>query len=159
MSDNKQPLFIDRKDNLLINLIALAPMYKKQVAVSARLVDSPEVVHTVLADGNKETENFAVFGDWVVTNPTGEQYVIKSSVFFNRYEPTEVPGVYLAKGYCRAVVNPYGEKIKITPSWGGEQVGDWQCFIADSCDYCGICDGEPYIIDSQSFNATYAPVK
>jgi len=124
----------------------------------ARLVDTPEIVHTILSDGTKETENLAVVGDWIVTNPTGEHYVLKDNAFFARYEPSETPGVYLAKGFCRALVNPYGKKIKILAPWGGEQVGDWQCFFADSCDFTGACEGEPYIIDSNSFNATYRKI-
>ncbi|QQS22706.1 hypothetical protein IPM19_03690 [bacterium] len=75
--------------------------------------------------------------------------------FLSRYEPSDEEGVYNAKGYCRAIPNPFNEPIEIMASWGAPQMGDENCMLADTCDADGNTDGEPYIIEAKAFAETY----
>lgn len=151
---------VDRKDLEILGALARATIYKKQGTVLARPGVVGERIVTILKsdDGKVETENVVGDGDWVITNPSGEQYVINEKKFLGRYEETGEEGVYAAKGYCRAIANPFGEPIEITASWGEPQFGDENCMIADVCDVDGNMDGEPYLIDGDAFAHTYAPV-
>src|SRR3989338_3769751 len=105
---NKEPetMFtkIDRKAPEIMQALVEAPVFKKQGQVLARPAVPGEKVTTTLASGANETVNTANEGDWVMTNPSGEQYVISEKKFFGRYEATSEEGVYTAKGYCRAIV-------------------------------------------------------
>jgi len=149
--------FVERKSPAILLALATAPIFKKQGVVTARPAVVGEVIVTVLKDGSNETTNAAKEGDWVMTNPSGEQYLIPESKFKDRYEPTEIPDVYAAKGYCRAILNPFDKPIEIFASWGAPQTGDEHCFIADTCDAEGKTDGEPYLIDGLAFAITYKP--
>lgn len=133
-----------------------APVYRKSAVVQARIAKDGEKISTVMADGSTETENTAVAGDYIVTNPSGEQYIVKSETFVARYEETDEAGVYQAKGFCRAITNPEGVPIEILASWGEPQFGDERCMIADTCDADGEnMGGEPYIIEADAFVETY----
>jgi PGDYG protein len=148
--------YIDRKASALLFSISLAPVFKKQGSVKARKAHAGEKVTTQLADGKKETVNTAQDGDWIVTNPSGERYVIHDRVFKARYSATADACVFTAKGSCRALVNPYGVPIEILASWGTPQTGGADCMIADVCDDDGSnLAGEPYLIDAQAFVETY----
>lgn len=149
---------IDRKASEIMQALKEAPVYKKQGRIQARKAVPGEQVTTILASGAKETVNAANEGDWVMTNPSGEQYIISEKKFFGRYEETDEPGVYAAKGYCRAIKNPFGEPIEIMASWGEPQTGDENCMIADTCDANSNVDGEPYLIETKAFIETYKPV-
>ena len=149
-------LKVDRKDGAIMEAIVKAPVFNKQGKVNARLAIKGEKVTTSLANGNKETDNTAKAGDYVVTNPSGEQYIIAGQTFIKRYESTDEAGVYQAKGSCRAIRNPFGQPIEIMASWGEPQTGDENCMIADTCDKNGEnMGGEPYLIDSNAFVETY----
>jgi hypothetical protein len=118
-----------------------------------------EDITTTLGSGKKETDNKANEGDWIVTNPSGEQYVISGKKFLARYEATAEDGVYAAKGSCRAIVNPFDEPIEIMASWGSPQTGEADCMVADVCaDDGSKQDGEPYLIDAAAFAETYKDV-
>ncbi len=150
---------IDRKSPAIMSALAAAPLFKKQGTVRARAAKDGEVIETILGSGDFETENVAVLGDWIVTNPTGEQYIISGSKFFDRYEDTDENGVFAARGYCRAIPNPEGVPIEIMASWGTPQMGDENCLVADTCDENGEnMGGEPYLIEGDAFAVTYAPV-
>lgn len=125
---------IDRKSPEIMGALAGANVFKKQGQVLAHRAKAGEQITTTLASGSKETVNTANEGDWIVTNPSGEQYIISQEKFKSRYEATGEDGVYGAKGHCRAIVNPFGEPIEIMASWGEPQTGDERCMIADTCD-------------------------
>ncbi len=146
---------IDRKSPGIMAVLVVAPVFRKFGTVKAREAQLGEKVTTTLANGARETSNAANAGDWIVTNPSGEDYIISAEKFLGRYESTAEPGVYRAKGYCRAVKNPFGEPIEIMASWGEPQQGNAECMIADTCDAQGKTDGEPYLIDAVAFAATY----
>lgn len=153
----KEFVQIERKSPEIMEALVQAPIYKKEALVSARPASDGETVLTTLSSGEVETQNTAHMGDWVVTNPSGEQYVLSSATFNDRYEQTDSPGVYNAKGYCRAIPNPYGTPIEIQASWGSPQTGDAYCIIADACDENGTLLGEPYLIEKAAFEETYKP--
>lgn len=149
---------IDRKASEILEALAQAPLFKKQGQVQARPAVPGEKITTTLASGAQETVNTANEGDWVMTNPSGEQYIISEKKFFGRYEATVEDGVYQAKGYCRAIKNPFGEPIEIMASWGVPQTGDENCMIADVSDAEGKLEGEPYLIEAAAFAETYKQV-
>ncbi|MDD4062445.1 MAG: PGDYG domain-containing protein [Candidatus Pacebacteria bacterium] len=146
---------IDRKSPEIIKSLSEAPIYKKQGFVEARKAEIGEEIFTILEDGTKETVNKANDGDWIVTNPAGEQYIVSGPKFKERYSATEEDNKYEAKGYVRAINNPFNKPIEIMASWGEAQVGDENCLIVDTCDENGKCGGEPYIIAKSAFEATY----
>jgi len=149
---------VDRKSTEIMTALTEAPVFKKQGRVQARPAKPGEEITTVLEGGAKETVNKAAEGDWIVTNPGGEQYIIGEKKFLGRYEETDESGVYAAKGFCRAIPNPFGVPIEIMASWGSPQTGDERCMIADTCDAIGTVDGEPYLIDADAFAVTYKEV-
>ena len=150
---------IDRKSQFVLSRLQIAPIFKKKSRVRARPAVAGERILTKLSSGEQETVNTAKAGDWIVTNPSGEEYIIDEKKFSSRYD--EVPGehgVFQAKGYCRATKNPFGKPIAIMASWGEPQMGDADCWIADVCDARGEkMDGEPYLIDGKAFEETYGP--
>ncbi|HTB48745.1 MAG TPA: PGDYG domain-containing protein [Verrucomicrobiae bacterium] len=111
--------------------------------------------------GLKETVNTAEEGDLIVTNPGGEEYVLKSDNFGKRYEATEEEGIFRAKGMARAFQNPTGGDIKIMAPWGEEQFGNAACMIATVYDpeQLNVIGPDRYIIGHEEFLATYAPVE
>ncbi len=149
---------VDRKSPEIIRALSTAKIFKKRGRVKARLATVGEEVITIFKDGAQETANRATFGDWVITNPLGEQYIISGVKFLERYESTGEVGVYNAKGYCRAIRNPFCQPIEIMASWGQPQFGDENCWLADTCDTIGNMGGEPYIIEAAAFAETYEPV-
>ena len=149
---------IDRKSPEILAALAAAPIFKKCATVMARPAIPGEAVITALKDGREETTNVAKDGDFVVANPSGEQYILTADNFLQRYIPTDEAGVYAANGYVRAIKNPLGFPIEILASWGKPQYGNEECLIADFCDREGNnMGGEPYIIDAEAFNETYKP--
>jgi PGDYG protein len=94
-----------------------AHRYSKCGTVQARMAVEREEVVTTLANGLEETRNVAAPGDWVVTNPTGEVYVLSDETFNKRYYGV-VGDKYYARGMCRAIVNPYPHPIEILAPWG-----------------------------------------
>lgn len=148
---------INRHDKQITDALAKAPIYKKQGEVRVVFAKGGERVITVLAGGLEETVNTANPGDVIITNPTGEQYIIDQTKFLKRYEPKAgASDIYVAKGYCRAIDNPEGAPIQMMASWGEMQFGDTYCKIADTFDpITGEFGGQPYIIDRTSFEQTY----
>lgn len=158
MTGNTSYLQIDRKAKTITEAINTAPIFKKQGLVHARPAIPGEKITTILKTGAQETENIAKKNEVIVTNPSGEQYIISMERFLNRYEMTPEVGKFSAKGFCRAILNPFGKPIEIMASWGTPQTGDENCLIADTCDASGQTTGEPYLIDGKAFAETYIQV-
>ena len=104
---------VDRKSPEVLQALKEAPIYKKFGNVEARKAVPGESITTTLAGGTQETVNTAKEGDWIMTNPDGEQYIISSEKFFSRYENTDKKGIYSAKGFCKAIKNPFGKPVEI----------------------------------------------
>lgn len=155
-----QPLEINRHSPEIMTALAVAPVYKKQGEVKAVIAQGGEKIATVLGDGTEETTNTANPGEVIITNPGGEQYIIKPDKFGKKYEPKAgEEGVYVAKGHCKAIDNPFGTSITMKASWGEMQNGQADCKIADTYDpETDELGGEPYIIGRSEFEHTYKPV-
>ena len=134
-------------------------IYRKNGEVRARRVGVATPVETILADGRKETKNVAARGDYIVTGPGGEQYVVKPEVFAARYErKPRTRDVFLARGEIIAVPNPLGHAVHFWASWGEVQTGAADCMIADVFDPATRKRaGRPYIIGRSEFEETYTP--
>jgi hypothetical protein len=157
---------VDRHDERIMNGLKEAPIYKKQGEVRAHIAQGGEEVVTRLADGSYETRNVAKPGDAIVTNSTGEQYIVEAVQFWKRYEPKvgedgrAQEGVFTAKGYCKAIDNPFGTPITMMASWGEIQSGAIDCKITDTFEpETNKMGGEPYIIGHTEFHQTYKPVQ
>ncbi len=125
-----------------------APMYEKYAIVEARPAKPGEkIVTRVNTKGGtmEETKNQAGQGDFIVTNPGGEEYIIKSDKFSKLYE--KLPdGKFKAMGEVRAIKTdrnvaftaPWGEKMNILA--GG--------YLVDN-------NGDRYGIEESIFKMTY----
>jgi hypothetical protein len=142
-------------------LDASGQRYRKVGQVRARRATEPIPVRTILADGTKETTNIAQPGDYIVTAPSGERWVVKAGTFEARYAPKpRTKTVYLARGEVIAVENPLRRPISILAPWGEQQHGAADCMIADVFDPAkGRRAGEPYIIARSGFERTYKLVR
>ncbi len=138
-----------------------AKIYTKKGIVVAREVETEEKIVTVLKDGTVETENITQKGDYVVTNPSGEQYVLPAEKFWQRYELTSETGTYKAKGMIRTFPNPTGQPATIVPSWGGTQTGATNCMFATPYDPVNPnhIGADRYIIGYNEFLETYKPAE
>jgi hypothetical protein len=151
---------IDRHALEIMEGLANAPVYKKQGEVRAQIAKGGEGIVTKLADGTVETKNTAKAGDAIITNPGGEQYIIDGNIFVKKYQPKiGEEGVFIAKGYCKAIDNPFNSVITIMASWGERQNGAADCKLADTYDpETEMTAGEPYIIARAEFEQTYKKV-
>ncbi len=136
-------------------------IYRKTGEVQAEQASAATPVETVLADGTNETKNMAVPGDFIVTAPAGERYVVKPDTFLARYSPKRgQEGVYTARGQIVAVPNPLRRPLSIMASWGEAQHGSANCMIADIYDPATKQrKGQPYLIALAEFKKTYKPVR
>ncbi|MCM1364873.1 MAG: TIR domain-containing protein [Faecalibacterium sp.] len=130
--------------------------YAKTAIITARQGIAGERVSTIMADGMKETEN-AVTVDaetgnpgWIVTNPTGEQYIVPDSVFQQKYEPADTADTYKPKGKPITAVQ-ISEDISFTAPWGEKMniASGGYIVLGAGDDYYGVQKAE--------FEATYEP--
>ena len=98
----------------------------KTSAVTAKVGTVGQYVRTVMQNGMEETVNCIATDretghpDWIVTNPTGECYVVRDSVFRDKYIPDgETIGRFLSKGKPVAGVR-IDENISFEAPWGEE---------------------------------------
>lgn len=113
---------IDNINDYVINLIengADVISGKKTAVVQARQGHVGEVITTDI----DKTKNTVTLDDktdkpgWIVTNPDGEEYIVRDSKFSEIYEPAEKPGEYSKKAIQLLV--PCNETVEFTPTWGG----------------------------------------
>lgn len=104
-------------------------------------------------------------GMWVLTNPIQQEgdhpnnYCQKDATFQKRYEATDEPGVYRAKGMARIIKNETGHKVEIDDPWGTQQQGDENCYFCvpyDPENPLNIPEGKAYILSENDF-ANYGP--
>lgn len=68
--------------------------YQKSGEITARVGKIGEEIVTIMANGLEETKNIVTTDEngnpgWVVTNNTGEQYIVSDSVFRSKYKKIE----------------------------------------------------------------------
>ena len=148
----------DLQDMLLSNdfasLFGPAHMYTKTARIQAVQAQGGEPIETVLADGTRETTNVAKKGDWIVTNPGGEQYIVPGDKFPKKYEAAPE----LGEGWFKPTGGPQrfvqiNENMNVMASWGEKQVLKKGAYlnITNPGDIYGVAEAE--------FNTTYGLVK
>ncbi len=124
--------------------------YQKSGEITARVGKIGEEILTVMANGLQETKNTVTADEngrpgWVVTNSTGEQYIVKDVVFKSKYEKIEE-----TEDGFRPVWNPItavqiDENICFVAPWGEIQnivKGGYLVFNKDFDDVYGIQEDE-----------------
>ncbi|WP_433204754.1 hypothetical protein ACQP1G_16590 [Nocardia sp. CA-107356] len=134
-----------------------APIYRKKAVVQAVEAEGGENVVTILSSGKEETRNTAKRGDWIITNPGRERYIVAKDKFSTLYEPLP-NGKFAARGTVRAEPNPTGKSIVAKASWG-ETRGDSDCYIASGYDPTNPEKISVRIIGKIEFEATYSPIE
>ena len=139
--------------------LATAEIYAKKAEVGLRPATPGEAIITTLADGTVETSNTAGENDVIVTNPGGEEYIISAEKAAGRYEPTDVEGVFRAKGMARIVQNNTGSPVTIMAPWGEPQNGGPDCYFATVYDpeNPDEVSSDRYIIGADEYAETYGP--
>ncbi len=141
--------------------------YFKHKKVKARIASDQEIIHTDL-QGQRETTNKAIPGDYIVKNATKskEQYIIKPEVFEKRYHKIktykngwslyqsigEVIAVKLNNNLIRQLDLP--DKFQITPDWNSPQTIGLNDYIVMPPD-----ESEIYGIEENAFKETYRKKK
>lgn len=129
--------------------------YQKSGEITARVGKVGEEIVTIMANGLEETKNVVAADDngnpgWVVTNSTGEQYIVFDSVFKKKYE--RIAGT---DDRFKPIWNPItaaqiDENICFNAPWGETQnliAGGYLVFDKGFDDVYGIQEDE--------FNKTY----
>lgn len=129
--------------------------YQKSGEITARVGKIGEEIVTVMANGLEETKNVVTADEngrpgWVVTNSTGEQYIVSDSVFRSKYE--NVAGT---EDRFRPVWNPItavqiDEDICFVAPWGEKQNIVSGGYLVFNRDYDDI-----YGVQQEEFNKTY----
>ncbi|MGD9537131.1 MAG: hypothetical protein AB7P52_05180 [Alphaproteobacteria bacterium] len=126
-----------------------ARMATKTTTIQARPAVAGEEVITVMKDGHVETRNTAKAGDYIVTNPDGERYIVPGEKFESKYAPTETPGVYRPAGGPVKVMT-LQEDVSFKAPWGEEMRIRADGVLV----YNGL--GDVYGIQPDEFRRTYA---
>lgn len=101
-------------------------------------------------------------GEWIATNPKtrasdcDNNYAIPDAKFHKRYEPTDEPSVYRAKGMARIIQNDTGDAVEIEAPWGGPQNGDVKCYFCAPYNKDNpedLAEGDRYILSENDFAA------
>lgn len=133
--------------------------YQKSGEITARVGKIGEEIFTVMANGLRETKNTVIADEhgnpgWVVTNSTGEQYVVSDSVFKSKYK--KIDGT---EDRFKPVWNPItavqiNENISFVASWG-----EMQCIIAGGYLVFNKEYDDIYGVQEEEFNKTYNLIK
>ena len=132
-------------------VLGVPAMYHKFARVQAVQANGGEEVVTVLNNGAEETKNIATAGDWIVTNPGGERYIVPQSKFAKKYVSAADElgeGWYKPAGGPQRFVQIY-EDMDILASWGEVQHLKKGAYlnITNLSDIYGVAEAE--------FNDTY----
>lgn len=132
-----------------------AETYQKSGEITARVGKIGEEIVTVMTNGLQETKNTVMVDEngrrgWVVTNSTGEQYIVSDSVFKKKYE--RIAGT---ENRYKPIWNPItaaqiDENICFVAPWGETQnliAGGYLVFNKEYDDVYGI--------QQEEFNETY----
>jgi hypothetical protein len=133
------------------NRLKNADLYAKSAVIRAHQATEETPITTKLQDGHIETTNVAQPGDWIVTNPGGEQYTMPHEKFQSRYQPhPNIEGAYVPTGAPTPAVQ-INRDMSVMAPWGEAQhmrSGDWIVGSPEGTDRYGIADKE--------FKDTYA---
>jgi len=118
---------------------------KKELTFNFRVAEKEEKVVTEI-DGEKETENTAKKGDYILTGSKKEIYVLSPKKFESRY--TIVDGKAKTKPVEILTKEFEGKKIKFKAPWEEDMIIKNGDFIAKN-------EGEYYRIEKEAFKNTY----
>lgn len=128
-------------------------LYAKTARIQARPGKVGEEIVTKMKNGLEETRNIVQEGDMVVTNPDGEQYIIKKEVFEKKYEIDPAnPKQFRPKGGAQEFIT-VTEDIEFTAPWGEKMT----ILAGGVLNISGRDSGDIYGIQKEEFNQTYAP--
>ncbi len=119
---------------------------KKELTFNFRIAEKEEKIVTEI-DGEKETENTAKEGDYILTGSKKEVYVLSPKKFESRY--TVVDGKAKTKPVEILAKEFSGKKIKFKAPWEEDM-------IIKSSDFLVKNEGEFYRIEKEAFANTYA---
>lgn len=133
--------------------------YRKVAKVNAVRGQLGQKVITKMKNGLDETENFVKINsetgevDWIVTNPSGEQYIVSHSTFKEKYElVADENGFHKAKGGIVKAVQ-IDESIAFLAPWGAEmKIAKGGFLVVSNFD-------DIYGIQLDEFNETYEEVE
>ncbi len=129
-------------------------LYKKTAVVNARKLRRAELILTYTQGKNGielETRRIGKPGDYVVKNPSGEEYIIAEKIFLNRYEH-KLYSLYRPVGKVKAI-KYNGPDINFYAGWGEKMIlrtGDMLASPAPNYD-------EIYRIGIIEFLQSYSP--
>ena len=133
-------------------------IYQKYGEIAARVGLVGEEIVTVMANGLEETKNTVTADengnpDWVVTNPSGERYIVKDSVFRKRYDKIDGTENRFKPKWNPITAGRISESISFTAPWGESMnvVSGGYLVFTDMNDIYGIQEAE--------FNETYELVQ
>lgn len=152
-TNNATPIEVDLSLARATDLFNGASVYRKNVVITAEQVEESQNLETVLANGLVETTRVVPAGEWIITNPGGEQYAIGDEKFKSRYEKDG--DKYRAKGLIKAIKNFTNGDVEIIAPWGEKQYGDKKCYFAVALDENGNLTKDRYIIGNDEFLETY----
>ena len=129
-------------------------LYIKTASIKARKGIIGEKIVTIMSDGHIESQNIVKNdGDMVVTNPNGEQFLMRAKDFAERYMPIpEKPEHYYPKPLPQTML--YLDKdIEFVAPWG-------EVMSIRAGGYLNITkldEGYVYGIQPREFKQTYKP--
>lgn len=132
--------------------------YQKSGEITARVGKIGEEIFTVMANGLEETKNIVNPDEnghpgWVVTNYTGEQYIVSDSVFISKYEKIKGTEDRFKPIWSPITAVQIDENICFNAPWGETQnliAGGYLVFNKGFDDVYGIQENE--------FNKTYSMI-
>ena len=123
--------------------------YVKSTTIKARKGIVGEKISTITSNGLHETDNIVSKDqngniDWIAINRTGEQYIIKDSVFSEKYEPVEDTGDVFRPRGKPIVAGRINENISFVAPWGENMnlVSGGYLVITDMNDIYGVQEEE-----------------
>ena len=149
MVNNKSTYtWIDLSSPEYTAMLSAAPLYEKCVYVKARRAEAGEVIVTIVKSKNEqleETRNVAGDGDYIVTNPGGEEYIVSLKKFADSYK-AHPDGRYQSIGIVRAF--QIHENVEFTAPWGDIMRIRQGGYLVEN-------DGDRYGIEEEVFQETY----
>ena len=127
---------------------------RKIEQVIVRQAIESEVVDTYMSDGTLETSVIAGKGDWVITGPKGEEFILTDEKINDLYVRTESGDFVTKARKIIALKNPTGTKIRIKAPWGTDekpvyQYGGTDCVVAVGLTEYGALTDNRYIIGEE----------
>jgi hypothetical protein len=123
--------------------------YIKTALVSLRRAKDGEVIETKMKNGLSETVNTAQKGDFIATNPDGEEYIVKSG----QYEPSSNnPSLHRSTAGIQQFIR-IAEDIEFPTSWGEKMTITAGGFL----NVTHLHENKIYGIQKEEFFHTYSP--